>query len=363
VSGSRPITSQLYNLAAVKERVGLRLDGFYDEKIASAQAVDTVYAELLKEMQQFIRRGGKKLRPYLVYLGYVGYGGSDIEGIIDIGASQELLHNFLLLHDDVMDRDIERYGGLNIAGRYAEKLQHMGDDHARHHGASIAILAGDVNCGLSYELVASSGFDDDLKVQAMQRLNRAVYEVAGGQLLDISLPLEGKGVASEERIMQVYRYKTASYTFATTLQLGASMARAPQVQLDLLQQLSEPLGVAFQIIDDLISMFGDKGRGQQPDLGDLQQGKQTLLMCRAFKLADDSQRRVLERSFGNPQATAEDHTAVKAVLEETGAHAQTQAQAAHCAMEAGHVIGQLTVTPAVKEALTDLVALVVQRSR
>lgn len=350
------------------QQLGFKVDDYLDQlfrdRSAAARAIDPIYHELIDEMRQFIKRGGKRMRPYLVYLAYAGYGGEDPEAILPVAASQELFHNFLLIHDDLIDRDLTRYGGPNIAGSYRQVLAAKANQQTAGHLAdSVALLAGDINCGLAFNVIAESNFPDDRKLKALQRMGRMIFEIAGGEVLDVLLPLEPDQAVTKERLSKVMQYKTASYSFAAPLQLGALLAGASQSQLDELECLATPLGMAFQITDDLLGMFGDEQTLGKPVTSDLREGKRTILMQTAFSLCTPDQRLVLQRHFGNPQATEADRQEVIDILERCGAHAKTQALAASLTTEAGQSLERLKLHPAAKLALEDVMAFCVSRHK
>ncbi|HSH31368.1 MAG TPA: polyprenyl synthetase family protein, partial [Candidatus Saccharimonadales bacterium] len=148
----KTVTATPLSLAEVRQEIDQRLEGLFEVKIKQAHGIDPLYGQMLERMALFIRRGGKRMRPYLTYLSYIGCGGSDTAAILDVAASQELYHNFLLIHDDIIDRDLMRYDGPNLSGLYMEKFQKELADlgEARHYADAMAMLAGDLNCGLAF---------------------------------------------------------------------------------------------------------------------------------------------------------------------------------------------------------------------
>lgn len=350
--------------AEFRPLVDRRLQELYADKAKQAAMIDSSYQQLIEEMGAFVARGGKRIRPYLMYLAYVGYGGDRLNAALDMAASQELYHNFLLIHDDIIDRDITRYGGPNIAGRYSELLKtHLTPAEARHYADGIALMAGDTNAGLAFELILHADFDDRTKVRAAQRMTQMIFEVSGGEVLDVLLPLGDPKDVTPHRLHQVLHYKTATYSFDAPLQLGAILAGADDSQLGVIRELAVPVGCAFQLTDDLLGMFGSEETTGKPVTSDLAEGKRTILMQYGFDLADDKQRKVLERYFGDPNVTAEGHEEVKRILEVTGAHAKTQALAAQYATKADAALQELDIKPEVKAHLTEIMAFTVSRQK
>jgi geranylgeranyl diphosphate synthase, type I len=356
--------NQLLDLAAVRTAVEQRLTQLFQEKIAVAGKIDPVYVDLLGEIANITAHpGGKRLRPYLTYLAYVGYGSQDTAAIIDVATSQELYHSFLLIHDDVIDRDTLRHGRPNIGGRYRQRLAHLGTAEAAHYADSMAILAGDIQSGLMFELITRSSFSDAQKVAVIQRLTQSMFEIVGGEVLDVLLPLEAEPQLDRRRILQVMQYKTASYSFSTPLQIGAMLAGASAEQLTAIDSVAIPLGVAFQITDDLLGMFGDERQTGKPATSDLEEGKHTLLMAHGLALADAAGRATLQRHLGHNELDPAGHAEVVAVLEACGAAAKTRAEAAGYITTAQRNLSKLGLTPAATKALEELTAFVIKRSK
>lgn len=355
---------QLLDLAAVRVATEQRLADLFREKIAAAGAIDPLYTDLLSEIAEVTARpGGKRLRPYLTYLGYAGYGGSGTTGIIDVASAMELYHSFLLIHDDVIDRDTFRHGRPNISGRYRQKLAHLSPAQAAHYADSMAILAGDVHSGLMFELIARADFSDAGKLAVIQRLTRSMFEIVGGEALDVLLPLEAKLQLDPDRILQVMHYKTAGYSFSTPLQIGAMLAGASVEQLAAIDTVAIPLGIGFQITDDLLGMFGDERQTGKPATSDLQEGKHTLLIAHGMALADPAGRAILRRHLGQPDIDTTAHAEVVRVLESCGAAAKTKAEAAEYAATASRNLADLRLTPPAARALKELITFIIQRSK
>ena len=110
------------NSYVIKE-IDKRLDKFFNEKINSAKKIDPIYEKLLSDMKKFIQRGGKRLRPTLMLMGYKAAGGTDFTKALDASLSLEIFHNFVLIHDDIMDGDMTRYGGANMTGIYYKRFK------------------------------------------------------------------------------------------------------------------------------------------------------------------------------------------------------------------------------------------------
>lgn len=307
-----------------KQTVDQELERLFSEAITSARSIDGVYAELLEVTRDTLLAGGKRLRPYLASLAYTGLGGPDDAAFIPIAASQELLHHFLLIHDDIMDRDLIRHGGPNVEGTYYERFQHQGfpPAQAMHHAESYALMAGNAAWALGMQTISATTFDAHTKLEAQQCVQRMLFEIMGGQLMDIDSAISGLP-ATPERLLSICRYKTATYSFQTPLQLGAILAGAPATTQNQLRDFGLSLGIAFQLADDLLGVYGDEAKLGKPVTSDLREGKQTLLIYHAYELATPAQAKILHDLWGNSQGSTADLATVKDILTDCGAQAKT----------------------------------------
>lgn len=322
-------------ISEVKQRVDSQLVHIYEEYIASANQIEPSYGQLLTSMREFIERGGKRLRPYLTYLGYHGLTGDNNPAIMKVAAAQELLHNFLLIHDDIIDRDESRYDGPNISGVYCN---HLSNDHpeveALHYGRSVALLAGDINHLLTHKVIIDSDFEDFNKLQVLNWLSRKTFEVIGGEFLDLTVSLEPDSNTTKAQLLSVARYKTASYSFECPLVIGALLAGANQTDIEALSRFALPLGIAYQLQDDMLGVFGDPSSTGKSITSDLAEGKQTLLMHYGFEYANPRQRDVLEAVYAKPDLKEADVERAKSVLEDNGAAEAVREQIKDCSHEA-----------------------------
>ena len=324
----RPQVSEPLGLAEFKIKLDLVLDELYAQKVIAAGEVDEEYAELLGQIRKFIARGGKRLRPYLAYLVYRGYGGRDEDSILHVAAALELYHNAWLIHDDIIDRDIVRYGGLNVAGSYLERfsISHPASE-ARHLGDSMALIAGDVNIIIAAEQILTSRFTDSLKLMVLARAQKLNFELAGGQQLDVLIPTFPLEEVTTERLLKVCQYKTATYTFDAPLQIGAILAGKDQSVIERISKVGIPMGIAFQLADDLLGTFGDENKLGKPVLTDLREGKRTLLVLYALEAADEKQLATLNAAIGNPKAGYRHLEQVRIIMEATKARQRVESMA------------------------------------
>lgn len=246
------------------------------------------YERLIAGLEEFVLGGGKRLRPAFAYWGWRAITGRDADdGELLLFSALELLHACALVHDDVIDASATRRGNPTTHCKFAELHRSQGwRGSAEQFGMSAAILLGDLALVWADDIVAGA----DLPAEARPRVRRVWSdirtEVLGGQYLDIVA--EASGVDSIASAMRVNTYKTASYTVVRPLQLGvAAAADRPDIAA-LFQELGTDLGVAFQLRDDVLGVFGDPAVTGKPSGDDLRSGKRTVLVAEALALADQS---------------------------------------------------------------------------
>jgi geranylgeranyl diphosphate synthase type I len=246
------------------------------------------YADLTAALEEFVLRGGKRLRPAFAYWGWRAVADRDVDPpILRLFAALELLHACALVHDDVIDDSATRRGLPTVHRLFAQAHRDRGwTGSPDQFGLSAAILLGDLALVWADDIVATA----DLPVAAQHRVQRVWAdirtEVLGGQYLDIVA--ESSGATTVASAMTVNTYKTASYTVTRPLQLGvAAAADRPDVQA-IFHDVGTDIGVAFQLRDDVLGVFGDPAVTGKPSGDDLRSGKRTVLLAEAVELADRS---------------------------------------------------------------------------
>ena len=239
-----------------------------------------------------------------------GPGGAS-EAVVLAGAAIELLQTYLLIHDDWMDGDDVRRGGPSV---HAMLRTAYGDVAA---GDAAAILAGDYASALAQQALFSMPLPADRVVDAGRAFARVQREVIAGQLLDM-------GGAPPGGVESMHDLKTGSYTVRGPLAIGAILAGATAEQRASLDRFAAPLGVAFQLRDDLLGTFGDPRATGKPAGNDLRRGKRTALVA---ALADDAEAKpLLKRVLGLADASDADVAALVARMEACGARARVEAR-------------------------------------
>jgi geranylgeranyl diphosphate synthase type II len=257
------------------------LQRLLDDGHARAVATDPGHA-LLWEALATATEGGKRFRPALVIATHDALVGTCSSAAVEVGAAVELLHTAFVIHDDVIDGDDLRRGRLNVSGTFRAQALSAGaaPDDADEYGRTAGILAGDLALAAAIRAVATCGAPPEVVHRLLDLFDAALHTTAAGELADVRLSL-GVEQASLSQSLSMEEQKTGAYSFSLPLQAGALLAGAAETTVDRLGEVGRLLGVAFQLADDLIGVFGDPARTGKSATCDLRTRKQTPLLAHA----------------------------------------------------------------------------------
>lgn len=229
-------------------------------------------------------RGGKRFRPALVAASFDAFGGDRTadDGLCAVAAAFELLHTAFLVHDDVIDHDTERRGVPNVAGEFRVRARDRGADAAGAAllGDAAAILAGDLLLHEALRLVSLAEVDPVARERLHALVDDAVFVSAAGELADVENSIAGLDTPPADVFDAAFN-KTAVYSFRAPLQAGAVLAGATDDAMSVLDVAGGSLGLAFQLVDDLIGAFGTPDQAGRESGGDLRESKRTPLVALA----------------------------------------------------------------------------------
>ncbi|MEA2097845.1 MAG: polyprenyl synthetase family protein [Patescibacteria group bacterium] len=349
-------------LIEFKDQINKELKKFFKYKIEQVKSdkKPKELVEMIENLEKFTLNSGKRIRPILFYFGYIIGGGKNKSEAMKISVSIELIHSYFLIHDDIIDCDNFRHGGLSMHYNYEKKAENnFRNIDIKHFGVSMAIIIGDLSASFGYEVLNSSDFENDLKIKALNDLDKIICNTIFGQALDISLSKDNN--FNVDMIFEMQKYKTAKYTIEGPLHLGAILAGADEKFLNSLSDYAIPIGIAFQIQDDIIGIFGNKEKTGRLIGSDIKEGKRTLLFSKAIENANDVQKQTLNDIFGNKNISSADIEKVKNIIIETGSLKFSTNKAEELIEYAKKSLKNLEVSEKNREFLTDLTDFVVHR--
>ncbi|HEY2368012.1 MAG TPA: polyprenyl synthetase family protein [Polyangiaceae bacterium] len=294
----------------MKADVDARLDAFAKERIARAERAGEDVGLVAKALFDVAIRGGKRVRPVMVAAGAIACGGENNEVTLGAGVALEVLHAYLLVHDDWMDEDDVRRGGPSAHAALRERFA------SRQIGDACAILAGDFGQAFAFEALTALPVPADRALAAVAEVSRMLADVISGQVLDV------RGSAKDVEAM--HRLKTSTYTTMTPVVLGAILAGADAETREALRGAMDPLGVAFQLRDDWLGTFGDPEKTGKSARSDLRRGKRTALVVELER--DRAAQQLLPRVLGVEDAPDDEVDALIAIATKGGAKARLEAR-------------------------------------
>ncbi|MBX3204065.1 MAG: polyprenyl synthetase family protein [Labilithrix sp.] len=323
-------------LAATRARIDERLGEWLRPRVAAATQISEEVGTVAAAVQELALRGGKRMRAALVAAAFEAWS-TDAHRGPGAGAATwspcepammavELLQTYLLIHDDWMDDDDVRRGGPAVHVLLREKLG------ARALGDAAGILAGDLASGYAQEALLETDLPVERVVRAARAFARIQVEVVTGQLAEMRAAGRAAGAAGLPSVETIHALKTASYTVTGPLLLGAALAGADDARAAELERFGRPLGIAFQLRDDLLGVFGDPSATGKPVWNDIRQGKRTALVAELRGDARASE--LLGRVFGKPDAAEADLEAVVRAMEDSGARGRVEARVRELSSEA-----------------------------
>lgn len=309
--------------------------------------INFVAEELLNHISEHNARPAKRLRASLLYFAYKLIAWNTIsledeEKLLVASASIELVHTGLLMHDDFQDQDSIRRGMPTTHKHYEEYHSSNLDLSSKEHfGASMAINAGDYSLTIWYRLLLKSWFEPVATLRALDIMLQWVSQTVYGQSFDIIL--ESSLYYTEQDIYDLHHAKTGIYTYLTPLLVGLMLAWAPEDIQYRLMEYAIPCGIAFQLQDDVIWLFGDEWKTGKSAYSDIKEWKKTLLMLKTMELCSTHEWEILRELWWKEDLTLDQAEFVRSVVKSSGALEYSYDKATEYAIKAQKVVQQLRV--------------------
>ncbi|MEP0365463.1 MAG: polyprenyl synthetase family protein [Cyclobacteriaceae bacterium] len=285
--------------------------------------------------------GGKRMRPLLVLLAYQ-FKKNDVESVITPALAVEVFHNFTLMHDDIMDKAPLRRGQATVHEKWDE---------------NVAILSGDTMLVKAYELMLQ--IDPTLLPEALRLFNKTAVEVCEGQQIDMNF--ESRREVSVEEYIDMIRLKTA-VLLGFSLELGALMAGFSESDRARIYDLGVNMGIGFQLMDDLLDVYGDQEKFGKQVGGDIVTNKKTYLLISALNKAASEQMDVLNEWLSKEQFDAREKVAaVKSIYDQIGIKEMTTSKMNEYFDRSFEILDNLDADPNGKEALRQFALALMKR--
>jgi len=326
----------------IKTAIALRKEEIESELRKSFEIVGQ--QRLRKAMEHLPSAGGKRLRPALAMISADAVKKGEGKRALPFGIALEIIHNFTLVHDDIMDRDELRRG---------VKTVHVVFDEA------MAINAGDAMFALAFNILSRIDVSDDVLRDILEDVSSMVLGIAEGQQMDMDF--EERMDISPEEYLEMIEKKTA-LMFINAAKNGARIAGAPPEIYEKMAEYGKYMGLAFQIWDDYLDLRADEETLGKPVGSDIRNGKKTLMVLYAINRLEGEDKERFLSILGNESASEEEVKEAIALMEKVGAIEDAENLALEYAEKAKNALNVLEDGEE-KEALLDLVDYVIRRNK
>ncbi|MEY2702869.1 MAG: hypothetical protein RLY43_1507 [Bacteroidota bacterium] len=343
-----------YDLKEFQTAFNIRLNEYLDDKLRNYKKFsdNKLNLEAVEYAVSLVREGGKRVRPYMAFLAYSTEGGFNQEEVFRAGIGLELFHAFALIHDDIIDRGLERHSKDTTHIHLRKFIDDYPRGDKNHIAESVAILAGDLIFSWSHEVVASLN-----NKNAQNIFFAMVEEVVAGQILDVSFMLEYE--VEMKDIFKKNEYKTAFYSFVNPMLIGATLS-GKNIDKNFYKELGLCLGQAFQIQDDLLDIVGDPHKTGKKRFLDVQDGQHTILTQYIFENSSDSDKNIFKALFGKEIDEYSIQVLLK-LFKETGAVEFAEKEIHTQLDKANKIVLKSDIKPMIKDVWFDFIMLLNKR--
>ena len=332
----------------IKKRLEKELTA-YVHSIDKLYSLNRLSPILFKSIKDFLLRDGKRLRPILFCIGYLCFSKKPPPGLCRSALSLELLHDFMLIHDDIIDKSDMRRGRPSMHAllkRYLYKHK-----KAKFNGEDLAIVAGDVVYAMALDAFLTVKENRIRKEAALKRFISAALYTGSGEFIELLLGIKRIEKVTQSDIYKIYDYKTANYTFASPLTIGATLAGAKTGQIKKLYSYGMLLGRAFQIKDDIIGTFGEEKETGKSNISDIREAKRTLLLWYAFHQASKKDKLIIKEIIESKLIKNSELIKMRRIIIKTGALAYAQKQIKYFYLKAVNQINHLRINNQYRQAI------------
>ena len=351
-----------------------KLDQFCDAKRVELREISPDI-EVIMDFTQSLLKGGKRFRALFAFWAWRGYESAGKELTIDspivgIASALEMFHAAALVHDDLLDQSDTRRGQPSIHKRFESlHIQKAFAGSSERFGVAGSVLVGDMMLSWSSELFGDALLKADhprSEAACRAEFGKMRFEVMAGQYLDVleenAAPTRDRSEAVE-RANRVMLYKTAKYSLEAPLLIGSALSGATEAQRAGLSKFGIPLGLAFQLRDDVLGVFGDPEVTGKPAGDDLREGKRTVLTGLTLESVPASVGKLFEELLTSGELDPEQIEFMRNLIVESGALQKTEQLISEYSTRAIEALAGLEIDDDARVALAHLANAVINRSK
>jgi len=307
---------------------------------------DPFILDLVSKIRDFTLNGGKRVRPILVQMGHDLYS-SEEKGVVMASASIEILQTYLLIHDDIIDQSDYRRGKPSYHKQVEASLSGRTKE-AKRIAENLAIVAGDLAESYAHQAILESGVPFRQAYLASLELSNIIEKTGYGQLIDIESSFNDS--FNEENLMTLHLWKTAKYTVEGPLKMGAILSGTEEDISELLA-FGDSLGVAFQLQDDIIGLFGEEAVTGKSVKSDVNEGKKTLLMLKAIERSPVADAKFIRECLKSGNVSDSDFERIRNIVISTGSLDYSKEMTSKLVRDARDHLQKIRGNPEVKNFL------------
>lgn len=345
-----------------RREISMYLTKYFSELIESAPKE---YKEMYRNLHDFSLRG-KMVRGSFTLLSYEIFGGKKIEDALPVAASLEINHSALLIHDDIMDNDNLRRGESSMHAQYISMAEAKGIDKPKDFGQAMGIIIGDIGITLAYELLQHYKGRTQRKELLFQNYTSVLKSTCWGQAMDVVFA-SGTTEPSEKEILEMYRLKTARYSFVNPFTLGAIGAglyeKLSRSEKEEFEMFFENMGIVYQMVDDEFGIFGVTQEIGKEIGSDVVENKKTLMRHYLLERISLEEREWVMSLSGSGAIGKKDLDRLKKLLVDSGTFDALKAKLSNMKQVLLADIDHLPVLPEYSPLIRELVEYNFTRSK
>jgi len=318
---------------------------------------------LFESIKDFCTRKGKRIRPLLMVLSYLAFtrkAQPNLRRLYTASACLELLHNFMLIHDDIIDCSALRRGKPTLHKILAKTIT---TPQKEKLGTDLAIVAGDIVYALAIDAFLTIDEEPRRKEEALRYFIQTAAFTAMGEFIDILQGYQKTREIQEKDVLLNYTLKTARYTFACPLVIGAILAGAKKTDIAKLSSVGIMLGQAFQVQDDIIGVFSTQKEIGKSVLSDIEEYKKTILVCHAFRTLKSKEKKAFMSVFLKPKKDYHDLVLIRQMFIRSGSLKYSLKKVAELLTKSQKIIAAMNINARYKATIQEALSKPFRQSR
>ncbi len=334
----------------IKKKIDANLLTFINQ-LDKKYSLSSISPILFRKIKDFSLRKGKRIRPALFVIGYKGYADKTAKGLYQSALSIELLHDFMLIHDDIIDKSLTRRGKASLHASFDKYLEK--NKKVKFNGSDLSIVVGDIIYALAINAFLSIRVGFSRKEKALENFVKAAVFTGSGEFIELINGIKPLEKLKKSDVYKIYDHKTAFYTFSCPLSTGAILAGAKEKELTKINEYGKYIGRAFQIKDDILGIFAGEKKTGKSQTSDLQEGKKTLLIFYAYKNCSKSRQKQIKKIFSKEKINPADLKQIQKIIIESNGLDSAKKEIRRLTAKSQLILDSLVMKKTYKKALRD----------